>query len=235
MAERSIVIVPRFQGPPTSGNGGYVSGLLAAFVEARAAVVRLHAPPPLDTALEVRAVDGVAGLFDEDVKIAEARAAEVAVEPGESPSFADAEAASRRFKGFESHWYPCCFVCGPVRAPGDGLRIFPGPIGDGRRVAAPWVPDASLASEDGARVAPEFLWSALDCPGAFAFPEPEKGGVLLGELTVALHGGVSVDERCVLTAWELSHDGRKHRTATVLFGESGDCRGVGLATWIEVA
>jgi len=233
--ERDTITVPsRFQGPPTSGNGGYVCGRLARYLGAPAAVVRLRVPPPLDTALAVRAGDDSFGLYDGETQVAEARAAEVSVDPGAPPAFAVAEEASKRFKGFESHWYPCCFVCGPERAPGDGLRIFPGRLDGGDRVAAPWIPDASLASADTGRVAPEFLWSALDCPGAFSFPEPEVGGVLLGELTVALQGEVAVGERCVLTAWQLSHEGRKHHTVTALFGESGDCRGVGLGTWFEV-
>jgi hypothetical protein len=84
-------------------------------------------------------------------------------------------------------------------------------------------------------VSPEFVWAALDCPGGFAFPEPAEGAVLLGELQVAITGDVSVDERCVLVGWELAHQGRKHHTATALFGEAGVCRGVGLGTWIEVA
>jgi hypothetical protein len=84
-------------------------------------------------------------------------------------------------------------------------------------------------------VRPEFLWAALDCPGALSFEPPATGAVLLGELAVALRGDVYADEPCVLLAWQIAHQGRKHHTASVLYGASGDCRGVGLATWIEVA
>jgi len=234
MMRDHIRIVPRFQGPPQSGNGGYVCGRLAQLLDAPAAVVRLHAPPPLDTELAVRVTDAGVGLFAGENRVAEARPAEIEVDPGESPSYAEAEAASRRFRGFEAHWFPCCFVCGPDREPGDGLRIFAGPLEGRAAVAAPWVPDASLAAPDTDRIAPEFLWAALDCPGAFAFPDPKSGGVLLGELRVGLYGDVAVRERCVLTAWETAHEGRKHHTATALFGESGECRGLGVGTWIEV-
>jgi hypothetical protein len=58
--------------------------------------------------------------------------------------------------------------------------------------------------------------------------------VLLGELQVELSGEVSAGERCVLVAWQLAHEGRKRRTATALFGEAGDCRGIALGTWLEV-
>ena len=48
-----------------------------------------------------------------------------------------------RYVGHRRHNFPSCFVCGPERAPGDGLRDFPG---DGRRqVAATWTPGADLA------------------------------------------------------------------------------------------
>ncbi|MGR6999796.1 hypothetical protein ACU686_19670 [Yinghuangia aomiensis] len=55
-----------------------------------------------------------------------------------------------------------------ARTEGDGLRLFPGllPQQPGT-TATPWVPDASLADADGARVRPEFVWAALDCPGGW--------------------------------------------------------------------
>lgn len=229
----TILIESRFHGPPESGNGGYVCGRLAQFIDGPAAVVRLHVPPPLDTELQLRCSEVGVALFDNNVLVAEARRARVALEPPEPPSYEEAKAASRRFRGFRSHCFPSCFVCGPDRHPGDGLRIFPGLI-DGRDlVASPWIPDSSLASATGL-VSAEFLWAALDCPGAFAFPEPAQGVVLLGELQVDLLGDVSVDERCVLVAYELDHHGRKHHTATALFGEAGACLGLGLGTWFEV-
>jgi hypothetical protein len=67
-----------------------------------------------------------------------------------------------------------------------------------------------------------------------ASPSPAQGAILLGELQVELSGDVAADERCVLVAWELAHEGRKHRTATLLFGDAGDCRRVALGTWIAV-
>lgn len=230
----TLVIESRFQGPPDSGNGGYVCGRLAGFLNAPAVAVRLHMPPPLDIPLRIRASGDTVALLDaEDTPIARARGTDLQIDPVPPPSFAEAEEASRRFRGFESHWFPSCFVCGPERRAGDGLRLFPGPIGDGGIVAASWVPDASLAPADGT-VAQEFLWAALDCPGGFAFPAPAEGAVLLGELEAGRLAEVAVGERCVLVAWEIAHDGRKHRVGTALYGQDGSCRGVALATWIEV-
>lgn len=229
----TIIIEQRFHGPPDSGNGGYVSGCLAKFIDGPAAV-RLRTPPPLEVELEVRREDAHVVLVHDDAVVAQGRPSEVPLEAPDPASFAEAETASGRFRGFTSHWFPSCFVCGPHRDLGDGLRMFPGPVEGRDLVAAPWIPDASLGSMSGA-VRPEFLWAALDCPGAFAFSEPANRVILLGELAVALSGTVTVGERCVLVAWEIDRAGRKHYTGTALFGETGSCCGVGLGTWFEVA
>jgi hypothetical protein len=51
---QSLVIAKRFCGPPTTANGGYFSGMVAARVpRPQPLSVRLRAPPPLDTELDV--------------------------------------------------------------------------------------------------------------------------------------------------------------------------------------
>jgi hypothetical protein len=226
----------RFHGPPGSGNGGYCCGTLANFIEGPASV-RLRIPPPLDEPMEVRRLDDGVGLFSHNDLVASGRPASIDIEVPDAPGFEAARAASARFRGFESHFYPGCFVCGPEREHGDGLRIFAGPAepckGPEGMVAATWIPDESLADSSG-NVAPQFLWAALDCPGAYSFPEPETGTILLGELAVDIRGAVLPGEKCVVTGWQISHEGRKHFTGTALFGESGSCRAVGYATWFEV-
>ncbi len=231
MKDKIIVIDKRFQGPPTSGNGGYVCGRLSQFVDAPAVTVRLLLPTPLDTELEVRETEGGLILLDGGIVLAKARPAKLVLEPPPCPSYEEAEAASCGSRGFTSHWFPTCFVCGPNR--GDGRRICAGPVEGGERVACPWIPDASVASAWGS-VSPEFLWAVLDCPGAFTFPQPAGEAILLGELQAELFGDVSVGERCVLVAWQIASHGRKHHTATALFGESGTCRALGLATFLTV-
>src|SRR3954469_12893928 len=174
----SIIIARRYCGPPNSGNGGYVSGRLARQIPGGAEVT-LHAPPPLDKRLDVVATggggpqDGAWQLRDGAVVVATARRPSVELSHLEAASFAEAAAAERRtpVKPHE-HLLPTCFVCGPARLPGDGLRIFAGPLGRRSVDAAPvlaatWTPDASLAAADG-RVGCEFLWSALDCPTGYA-------------------------------------------------------------------
>lgn len=232
MTRESVLIQRRFHGPPTSGNGGYVCGLLAAHVEGPAAV-RLRAPPPLEVELEVRHSADGASLLHDGATIAEARASSVELEVPAPPSDAEVEAGARAFRGFQSHYFPSCFVCGPERDAGDGLRIFAGPVAGRALVAAPWEPEACLGGPDG-EVLPVFLWSALDCPGAFAIPEVERGVLLLGELAVALSGGISVGERCSVVAWVLGREGRKHFSGSALFSAAGVCQAVARATWFEV-
>lgn len=187
--------------------------------------------------MEVRKTETGVELFHNDELVASAWPATVDIEIPEPPEFAAAQAASRRYRGFDSHFYPGCFVCGPQRDHGDGLRVFAGPVehagGPGGMVAADWVPDDSLTDSSGF-VASEYLWAVLDCPGAYAFPEPATGTILLGELAVAIKAPVSSGEKCVVIGWEINHEGRRHYTGTALFGESGSCCAVGYATWFEV-
>jgi hypothetical protein len=228
-----ILIGRRYCGPPDSGNGGYVSGRLAAFIGG-AARVRLQAPTPLETGLEVRrAGDGVE-LVAGTAVIAWARPAKLELDVPRAPGFDEAQTAARGYRGFADHPFPRCFVCGPARGTGDGLRIFPGLLpGRGGLVACPWIPDASLA-DDAGKVRPEFLWSALDCPGAFSYEREAGSASLLGELTAELRGTVAAGERCIAIGWELAREGRKHHTGTALFSESGELRGLARATWFEV-
>ena len=79
--DKMIVIDKRYQGPPKSGNGGYVCGLVSQFVDGPAARVRLLRPAPLDTELEVRETNGGVVLLDGDVVLAEARPEKVMYEP----------------------------------------------------------------------------------------------------------------------------------------------------------
>jgi len=228
----AFVIEPRYCGPPASGNGGYVCGRLSAFLPGSARV-RLRVPPPLGTRLAVRPAAAGVELLHGDTVVAEARLQALELDVPGAPDFAAAEAAARDYRGFRSHPFPTCFVCGPARGPGDGLRIFPGPLDPAGPVAAPWIPDASLA--DGrVEVRPEFLWAALDCPGAFALDIPEGAPVLLGELSAVIRGTVAAGERCIVLGWNLGRDGRKHFAGTALYAESGECRAFARATWFEM-
>src|SRR5262249_32857096 len=145
----TITIARRFCGPPDSGNGGYVCGRLPPFIQGPA-VVRFPVPPPPHRGMGGRPAGGGAGMANGDGGIGSARptqAPELVIPT--PPDFAEAEKASRGYVGFRHHPYSTCFVCGPQRAAGDGLRIFPGSHPGTKLVASPWVPDASLADEAG--------------------------------------------------------------------------------------
>ena len=228
----SITIARRYCGPPESGNGGYVCGRLAAFIDGPA-VVRLHAPPPLDELFAVNAAGAAVEMMRGGEVLATARPARVDIEPPPPPTYAEAEHAMQSYAGFRAHAFPGCFVCGPARAAGDGLRIYPGRYGERRAVASAWVPDASIADADG-RIPREFVWAALDCPGAFSFDTAPGTPLLLGELAAALTGEIRAGERCIAVGWEISRDGRRHRTGTAVYTERGERRGIALATWFEM-
>jgi hypothetical protein len=218
-----IVIDRHFRGPTESGNGGYTCGLVAQFVDGPAEVT-LRVPPPLDRPLGVERADGAVRVFDGETLVAEAKPVTVDVEPPESPSFEAASGAALP-NGDEESPFPECFVCGPHRVAGEGLRIFAGPLHD-RVVAAPWVPIDPYTG-------PEFVWAALDCPGAYACGFGERGVLVLGRLAVRVEALPRAGEHCVVVAWPLGDEGRKAFAGTALYGEGGRMLGVARATWIE--
>ena len=244
-AMKTITIGRRFCGPPNSGNGGYVCGMLARHI-AGPAEVALRAPTPLDRPLDaVSKDDGVWQLRDGETVIATGRPASIELEHVERATFEEAVEASKRTAFTpDVHLLPTCFVCGPQRKSGDGLRLFAGPQarrgkGDKLVLAVPWVPDPTLGDKDGL-VAPDFVWSALDCPSGYVFAHnPQTGGLnltpaLLGTLTVRIDGRPRLGERCVVTAWETGRQGRRLIADTALFGEAGNILAVGRAIWIAV-
>jgi hypothetical protein len=241
----SIIIDKRYCGPPNSGNGGYVCGRLARHIPGSAEVT-LRAPPPLDKQLDIAATDdGSWELRDDATIVATGRPASVELARLEKASFDEAWAAEllTPVRPHE-HPLPTCFVCGPARAQGDGLRIFAGPLqrqpGNASVVyAATWTPHPILTAEDGL-VAPEFLWSALDCPTGYACThDRESGGfdrtpIVLGRMSARIETRPRPGERCVITAWEAGRDGRKRVAEAAAHGEAGTLLAVARATWIAV-
>jgi len=229
-----LIIARRFRGPTTSANGGYTCGRIAALAH-DSVTVRLLAPPPLDTELLAETHDGRLEVRHGAERIAEARRGDVgALEAPPPPTYAEAVAAASRYTGFATHPAAECFVCGPRREPGDGLRIFCGPVETGEKlgvVAGPWVPDATLDGGDGC-VAFEHVWAALDCPGFHAVA-PDMRLMLLGELTARVERRVRIGERCTIVGWKIASSGRKHEAGTALYGADGDLCGIARAIWIE--
>lgn len=229
--ENTVIIAPRFCGPPDSGNGGYVCGLLAGFTDVPTEVI-LRKPPPLSKLLKVNVEGDKARLMDNDTLVAEANPGQISLDAPVPPNFEDAGEASKNYMAFEGHVFPTCFVCGPKRIEQDGLRIFAGRV-DGREiVAAPWIPEASLAHENGI-VRDEFHWAALDCPGYFAISDTLRKSIL-GKMTAQIFRPVKADEKCVVIGWLIKDDGRKHFTGTAIYAEDKTMAAMAHAVWIDI-
>ena len=229
-----ITIDSRFNGPPSSANGGYAAGRLAVFVDAPAVSVRLSAPPPLDVPMQVVPDgDGVQLRHGETV-VASARPAELSLEP---PVRVDVEAAAAAEAGATwveaVHPYPTCFGCGPLRERGDALRHMCGPLADGV-YACRATTDASLPHDEHGALLPEVVWAALDCPSSTPVISVGSPPHLLGTFTVRADAPIQVGEPYACVAWPLAVEGRKKRGASALLDASGRTCAVAEAVWIEV-
>lgn len=232
-----MLVPSRFNGPPDSANGGYTCGLVACELAGSGAEVTLRAPPPLETEMAVETRDGTVRVRAGDTVVAEGR--EAAVDVGDPPPpVGPAEAAAAVAAGTDRwtarHPFPTCVVCGPDRSEGDGMRIFPGPLDGGRRFAATWTPDASVADSDGV-VRPECVWAALDCPTSAPVANFGEGPpVVLGRLAATLEAPVRTGETYALLSWELGRDGRKREAACVLLDAQARMLARSRALWIEL-
>jgi hypothetical protein len=222
----AVVIPARFNGPPASGHGGYSAGLVAAAL-GPSATVRLAAPPPLETEMTLEDTDSGVRLLAGAVLVAEARPGRPVIDVPAPVSVAAAERASESFIGARDHPFPTCFGCGTEHA--EGLHIFPGPAGPDGLLAAPWTPSSDLA--DHGVVDSVYVWAALDCPSGFACIPPGSASVL-ATMTAELLAPVHPGETYVVTAWPISHDGRKHRGGAALHDASGTRIAVADTLWI---
>lgn len=234
--DEQIVIARRFRGPPRSGNGGYTCGAIAHYVSAPAVEVVLRAPPPLEVPLAVAHEGELVHVTDprSGQAIADARPATLALEAPPRPDEVEIRAAEARYAGAHEHVFAECFVCGPARAPGDGLRIFAGRVADGSGlVASRWSPDASLA-QDGLVLA-EHVWAALDCPGFFAsgFAE-EKRAAVLARMTAEVARRPRAGDALVCLGWPIMTEGRKRRVGTAVLDAKGDVIARAEGLWVEL-
>lgn len=236
----SLTIAHRFRGPARSGNGGYTAGLLAGYVAGLAAgvpvTVTLRRPPPFDVALDVvPSVDGGTGggveLRHGGEVVASAAAGEFAGSAVQPVSLDAASAALTAYRGATQHPFPECFVCGPQRDPGDGLRLTPGLWATGR-TACVWLPDPANASTDDIGRARRALgWAALDCPGGWTSDIGNRP-LVLGRMT-AYAEPARVGKPHVIVGQLLREEGRKTFTATSMYDE-GRLVGRAEQTWVQV-
>ena len=227
-----LTIPGRYNGPAGSGNGGWTAGRLAVLLPdtgaadgaGGAAVVSLRRPPPLDTAMDVRPVEGGLAMWAGAVLVAQAAPTVLEEAPLAPVSPAVADDAATRYAGLVDHPFPTCYVCGTDRPADDGLHLRPGPVGDGR-VATPWQASAELS--------PVLVWAALDCPGGWAVNIPGRP-MVLGRMTARIDALPVAGERCVVVGGVHGQEGRKTFTATAAYGSDDRLLGQAVATWIAV-
>jgi hypothetical protein len=240
LVDTELVVASRFRGPARSGNGGYTCGALAALAPAGwpTVTVRLSQPPPLDVAMAVTRTEGLLVAYHDGAEVARATGADRDPEPVPPVDLGTAAAATAAYPGLTSHPFPTCFSCGTGREPGDGLRIFPGPVGDGR-VAATWTPDPSVAGDwheyrDATReVGHAVTWAALDCPGGWAADIGERL-MVLGTMTARLYSLPAVGTEHVVVGEPRGESGRKRISAASLYDAEGRLVGTAEHVWIAV-
>jgi hypothetical protein len=228
----SVSIPERFNGPLDSGNGGYCSGVAAAFLD-DPVEVSLRRPVPLDSELAV-ARDGVGGVHfvNGDAPVVEARAVpEVEVEVPPPPSMDEARLAAARYRGVEDGVFSRCFVCGLARP--DAFGVYAGEVEGRELVASPWTPPSWTADHDG-HVRPEFVWAVLDCPTYFAaYMHEELTMSVLARLTARIEAPVVAGTDHVVMAWPIDAEGRKRHAGSAVLSPDGEPLAVARALLIE--
>jgi len=223
----------RYCGPPNSGNGGYVCGQLARYLKGPVKG-KLLAPTPLETELDIVSEGRGVAAYAGKQRIAVAAPAPVEIELPELPSEIGLRAARAAYLvDADGHPLSHCFVCGPARAQGDALRLFTGPVPNSPVNADTWVPSEDFAADDGL-IRSEILWSALDCPTAFALRHGDTKLCLLGSLIAEIYRRPKPGERLIVMAWARGVDGRKNYGDGALIDENGEIVAAANATWIEL-
>lgn len=251
----ALVVPSRFRGPPSSGNGGWSAGAIAANAGDACphdhsrpwpvVSVSLTAPPPLDTPMALVPGDGpddgvVASHGGRPVLAARCTEDDLADVP---PVGADeARAAEATYHGLSGHPFPTCFSCGTGRAAGDGLRIFPGRVADhdGRaRVAATWTPDPTVAedfhayADEHPRASLPVTWAALDCVGGWA-GDLEERLMVLARMTARVDSLPRIGEEHVVVGMGRGSEGRKTYTSATLYAADGRVVATAEHLWVAV-
>ncbi|MFT5745691.1 MAG: hypothetical protein ACI920_001060 [Saprospiraceae bacterium] len=230
--KNKLSIHHHYCGPSESGNGGYSAGIFAKQLDFPAEIT-LRIPPPLDEELTIIREDEKALLMYGEKLVAEAKAKakDFDLEIPPAPTFAEATGAAKDYAGFKDAPFHNCFVCGADRKAGEGLNIYAGKAGE-QMVAAPWIPTENLAT-DGKKVDSEYIWAALDCPGAWAVMQPSEV-IVLGRFAVKVVADILVGEKYIVTGWGIERDGRKIYTGTAIYTEKGAVCAYGKGTWIAL-
>ena len=238
---QEVVVENRFRGPPQSGNGGYVGGLFSRTIDpsGRGNVeVTLRSPIPLDNSMQVnRFEDGTATISDGETLIAQVKSVDWEMEVPAPPDWNDVRAVASKSLAFGSNlndllpgrkgFHPICFCCGVEHD--TGLQVCVAPTGD--QVAAIWETKKSWGASDGL-LPVEFLWTAMDCPGQFAYMEKGIRTGMLGRITAAITERPKAGETLLVTAWTILVEGKKHFAGAAIFDKTGKLYCKAKTVWI---
>jgi hypothetical protein len=231
-----LIIDPRYNGPNTSGNGGWVAGNLARLLGAESVSVALRAPAPLAVPMLVRwRDDGTATLENDGTLIAEASMARLELEVPKAPDPDEAEAAGAMAQKLSAQQgtngpYAHCFGCGLARS--DGLRIVPGPVGDDGIVATSWTPPLPADAND--QLSVEATWAALDCSAGFAWMQRLAAGtaIVTARMTAVIDRPLQVGHRYTVIGWPIAQEGRKLHAGTAIFDAAGKVQARSRQLWL---
>jgi len=235
----TVVIPARYNGPPTSGNGGYACGVAAGALNDGPAEVVLRRPPPLDVPLVVVETERGIELQDEGQVVAAAVVwdGRVDVPPRPTDAVVDLAVAGFDVDAYASgHAFGRCFTCGPSRPDHDGLCIYPAGISGTEMVVWRWTPAPSTGADDGL-VAAAVVWAALDCPSVLCWIDAPDGSTtsgpaVLGRFAVRIDRRPAVGEPLVVAGWQTGADGRKLFGSAAVWDADGEVLAVSAATWI---
>jgi hypothetical protein len=233
----TVIIDRRYNGPNTSGNGGWAAGSLARRFGATSVSVTLRAPVPLAVPMSVRwQDDGSATLDDNGTLIAEATAAPLELDVPIAPEPGEAEAAgvlaqqvsAQRGENFP---YAHCFGCGFARS--DGLRIVPGPVGNEGIVATTWTPP-SMEADVGGQLTVEATWAALDCSAGIAWIHclGAETAIVTARITAEIDQPLQAGQQYTVIGWPIAQDGRKLHAGTAIFDAAGKALARSRQLWL---
>jgi hypothetical protein len=239
MSTTTFTIPKQFCGPPGSSNGGYFCGTVASFFDYSVSI-RLKAPPPLDTEMHIQRNSEQALVLAGKQVIAQVKRSDDPIEPAPFISFDSAAQCSEEglAGSLINHPFPECFVCGPNRTSGDGMRIFTGPDKNQSLHAASWNAHPAWSS-DGCEVDIPFIWSALDCPSsgpAFATSiQPDSDiAYVLGTLDIRVISRPKINETYAVVCAVDEGDERLYRTRVSLYANDSTLLATGAAIWVQV-
>jgi hypothetical protein len=230
---RSLIIDPRYNGPKTSGNGGWVAGSLARLLGSQSESVSLRAPTPLGVPLSVRSQEnGSITLESGGLLIAEAQLASLEADVPSPPDWEEADAAGalarQAHEGVEGP-YARCFGCGMARS--DGLSIVPGAVGNDGVVATTWTAPAMSRGDE---FSVEATWAALDCSAGFAWMRqlPPETPIITARMTAIIDQALEVGQPHIVMGWPIGQEGRKLHAGTAIFDVDGRIRARSQQLWL---